>query len=469
MHIGTTIEISEIWTSAGGAYSRRPRLYHALVPGTATTRDPRGAVHSTAVVAASLAAWSVGVYFFYLLAGRLLGPEEYGLAAALQAVVVVVSLPLAALQWSAARTVASAPDDPQVGAVYRHALTVVTATAAGLAAVATLVTAITASQLSLPTGALIATYWSLVPLAPLLLAMGTMQGFHRYGGFAWSFGLTGVLRAPLLLVFLALPWITQVEATMVATGVPLAIGALLGIWLTRALLRGTPRPGRAALKAFWAGMAPTVVGLAGIAVLINVDVIAAKLNIGGEEAGYFGAASIIAKSLMLVPQALITVLLPRVAERRARDEATGSLLAIGVLLIFAAGIVAVVLSIPLEGPITTITFGDAYEPAAQLVLPFFAATTLLGALLILVNHHVARGDNRFSWVVGALAIIQLALLATVGTTAGRIIAIDAVVAAVGLVAHEILYFRTGDSMLRGAAGQARTLMARIRSARRADA
>ena len=256
---------------------------------------------------------------------------------------------------------------------------------------------------------------------------------------------------------------------MVATGVPLAVGAVLGIWLTRALLRGRGRPGPAALRAFWAGMGPTMVGLAGIAVLINVDVIAAKINIGGQEAGYFGAASVIAKSLMLVPQALTTVLLPRVAERRARDEATGSLLAIGVLLIFAAGLVAIVLSIPLEGPITTITFGATYEPAAQLVLPFFAATTLLGALLVLVNHHVARGDNRFSWVVGALAVMQLALLATAGNTAGRIIAIDAFVAAVGLVAHEVLYFRSGDSMLRGAVGEARALMARIRTARKAGA
>ncbi len=413
------------------------------------------------IIAACLGAWSVGVYLFYLLAGRLLGPEEYGLAAALQSVIVVTSLPLTALQWSSARMVASAPSgDPQVAAVYRRAVVLATGASAGLATVATAVTVIAAEASPIPAGALVVTYWSIVPIVPVLLAMGALQGAHRYGGFAWTYGVTGVLRPPFLLGLLALPLLTQVESTMAATGIPAAVGAVVGLWLTRDMLRGRARPSRAAWRAFGSGIGVTAVGLAGIAVLTNVDVIAAKLNIGGREAGYFSAAAIIAKALMLVPTVLITVLLPRVAERRAHGKETGSLLAIGVLLMAVAGVVAVVLAIPLGGPITAITFGSAYDPAASLVLPFFAATTLLGALLILVNHHVARGDNRFSWVIGVLALIQIALLAVWGDSAGRIIAIDAIAAAVGLVAHEAIYFRTDESMLRGTGKQARQVMRR---------
>ena len=49
----------------------------------------RGDVGNSMVVGASIAAWSIGVFVYYLVAGRLLGPDAYGLVAALQSVIVL--------------------------------------------------------------------------------------------------------------------------------------------------------------------------------------------------------------------------------------------------------------------------------------------------------------------------------------------------------------------------------------------
>lgn len=444
---------------------RHAGLYDGPVTGDALTRDARGAAHSTAIVGVCLAAWSIGAYVFYLLAGRLLGPEEYGLVAALQAVIVVLALPAVSLQWSVARIIASAGDGDRsdAGAVYRRAVILGTALSILLAAIATSLTiALGTWAGDIPVGPLIATYWAATPLVPLVLGMGALQGEHRYAGFAWSYGSTGVLRAPFLLLLLAVPIIGNVEATSLATGIPYLIGAALALWLTRAALSSPARPSRRMWRSFTRVLGASVVGLGGIAVLTNVDVVAAKLALGGEEAGYFGAAAIIAKALMLVPQALTVILLPRVAERESRGAATGPLLAAGVAVMACAGGAAMLLAIPLEGPITTITFGSEFAPAATLLVPFLGATTLLGALLILVNHHVARDDHRFVWVVGALAIVQIALLAAFSRSAGAIIAIDAAVAALGLVIHELIYFRTDESMVHGVGLQARRFLAAAR-------
>ncbi len=434
--------------------------------GDSLTRDSRGAVHSTAIVAACLAAWSIGAYVFYLLAGRLLGPEEYGLVAALQAVIVVLALPAVSLQWSIARSIASSDGTSQAdtAATYRRAVVLGSIASVILAAIATAATvALGSANPGIPVGPLVATYWSATPLVPLVLGMGALQGRHRYWGFAWSYGSTGVLRAPFLLLLLAIPLIGGVEATSLATGIPYLIGAAMALWLTRELLTRRARPSREAWRSFARVLGVSAIGLGGIAVLTNVDVVAAKIGIGGDEAGYFGAAAIIAKALMLVPQALTVVLLPRVAEREARGSTTGPLLAAGVAVMFAAGIVAMLLAIPLEGWITTITFGSEFAPAADLLVPFLGATTLLGALLILVNHHIARSDHRFAWVVGGLAVVQVVLLAFFSTSAGAIIAVDATVAAIGLIVHEMLYFRTDESMLRGVARQARAVLNRTRT------
>jgi O-antigen/teichoic acid export membrane protein len=293
--------------------------------------------------------------------------------------------------------------------------------------------------------------------------MGALQGEHRYWGFAGTYGSTGVLRAPFLLLLLAIPIIGSVEATSIATGIPYLLAAVVALWLTRSHLRVSTPPPPVMWRAFTHSLIAAGVGLGGIAVLTNVDVVAAKIGIGGKEAGYFGATAIVAKALMVIPQALTVILLPRVAERESRGNATGPLLAAGVAVMFAAGIAAMLIAIPLADPIITITFGEAYAPAADLVVPFFGATTLLGALLILVNHHVARSDHRFVWVTGGLAIVQIGLLIFFSGTERSIIAVDAVVAALGLVIHELIYFRTDQSMVRGVGREMRMVVTRMRT------
>ncbi len=417
------------------------------------------------IVGTSLAVWSLGAFVFYLIAGRTLGPEAYGLAAALQGVIVLLATPAGSLQWSIARTIASSDEASRADAMaaYRRAVIMLTAAAAVLAVVASAVTAIIDSAAGpIPLWPLIITYFSVVGFVPLFLGEGALQGEHRYTGFAWSYGATGVLRVPLLLLLFMLP-IGLVDATVLAVGLAFALGAVWAVWLTRSSLASRMRPTPTTWRAFSGPLPIVALGLAGIAVLSNIDVVAAKLAIGGGDAGLFGAAAVVAKVLLLVPQALTVVLLPRVAERQASGQRTGSLLAIGVLAIFVSGALAMLLAIPLEEPIMTLAFGPQFAPAASLLVPFFGATTLLGALLILVNHHVARSDHRFIWAVAGLAVLQIGLLVPFSGSSAQIIAVDAVVAALGLIIHEIIYFKTDESMVRGLGAQVTGI---LRAARR---
>lgn len=437
--------------------------YHAAVPPD-EQRTARQDVTSSLTVGASIAAWSVGAFVFYLVAGRALGPEQYGLAAALQSVIVVVAVPVIALQWSAARCIASQGAGGRTAALatYRRGLAWGTGVACVLALIATgVVVGIALTGHDVPLAALILTSVAIVLHVPLLTAEGALQGSHRYVGLAWSYASSGVLRAPLLLLLLLAP-IGNVNATVLAVAIAVGIGAAWAVGLTLPETRGVGRPPPEAWKAFTAPLPAIVVGLGGIAILQNTDVIAAKLSIGGAEAGLFGAAAVLAKGLLVVPQALTIVLLPRVAEQEARARPTGSFLAVGVLVMTVTGIAAMAVAAVIEEPVMSITFGAAFEPAASLLVPFLGATTLLGALLILVNHHVARSDHRFVWVVGGLAVIQIVLLVFFSTSAGLIITIDAAVAALGLVAHEIIYAGSDESILVGAAAQAKALMRRMR-------
>jgi len=437
--------------------------YHVEVPSDQSTRGGND-IRNSLIVGTSIAAWSLGAFAYYLVAGRALGPDAYGLVAALQSVLIVASLPVIALQWSIARVVAGSDADSRASAMatYRRGLIRGSAVAVAVATTATIVTmAIALAGQNVPLAPLIITYFSVAAMVPLLLACGALQGSHRYTGLAWSYASSGVLRAPLLLLLLPIPFLTDVGGAVLSVGIAIAIGAIWAMWLTRRDLAIKARPRPETWRDFLSALPAVMVGLTGIAMLTNIDVVAAKLSIGGEQAGLFGAASVVAKALLVVPQALTLVLLPRVAEREARGQRTGSLLAAGILVMAVSGALAMLICVPLAEPIMRIAFGSEFTAASTLLIPFFGATTLLGALLILVNHHVARSDHRFVWAVGGLAILQVILLIVFASSSTAIIAIDAIVAGVGLVVHEMIYFNTDESMLRGAGAQCATVFRRL--------
>jgi O-antigen/teichoic acid export membrane protein len=410
-------------------------------------------------VLAALVAWNLGNYLFFLAAGRLLGPADFGLAAALLAVTVIVSVPGNALQYGIARSVAAGDRRGAVSsAVYRRAwrLSLVISAATGVAAVAGILVAHAISA-DVPVGPLIVTVAIVLPMGPLFLSLGQLQGEQRYTAYAVTFSLWGVPR-PVLLAVLALAEI-GVYAALGATALALLIAASTGAWLTAPRLRGNDPPAGRDWGTFTASLPAVLVGLTGVAFLTNLDVVAAKLALGAHDAGYYGAEAVLGKAVIVVPQALATVLLPRVAARRAEDADTGRMLALAVVTTVLVGGAVALLCIPLADLVTRIAFGGDYVPGAGLLAPLVAASTLLGLAIVLVAHHSARNDHRFLWAVGGVAVLQVALLALFHDSGGEIVAVNVVSGLAVLAIHEVIHGRSADGIGRG-------LVSLIRSRRR---
>ena len=79
-------------------------------------------------------------------------------------------------------------------------------------------------------------------MVPMLIACGAMQGEHRYVGLAFSYGSSGVLRAPLLLPLLVVPFLSDVDAAVLAVAVAIWIGAIWALCITRVDLRVKKKP-----------------------------------------------------------------------------------------------------------------------------------------------------------------------------------------------------------------------------------
>ena len=430
--------------------SRSPTPAEAAGGGLARLRGRAAAVQGGPAVLAALVAWNLGNYAFFLAAGRYLGPGEFGLAAALLAVTVIVSVPCNALQYGVARSVAAplGAVDGTPSAVYRRAwmLSLRAAPVIGAVAAAAILLA-RALDADVPAGPLLLTVLVVLPMGPLFLSLGQLQGEGRYGPYAVTFALWGVPR-PLFLIPLALLGL-GVYAAVGATALAVAAAATWGAAITLERLRATGAPDPADWSVFVRALPPVVVGLSSVAFLTNLDVVAAKLFLDGTDAGYFGAEAVLGKAVIVVPQAVMIVLLPRIAARRAQGGDTGRQLALAALITLVVGGAVALVCLPLRDLITRIAFGEDYVPGAGLLAPLVMAATLLGLAIVLVTHHTARGDHRFVWAVGGVAILHVALLIVLNGSGGQIVWADIIAGIAVIVIHEVIHGRSPDGLMRG--------------------
>jgi O-antigen/teichoic acid export membrane protein len=388
----------------------------------------------------------VGNYAFFLVAGRTLGPRDYGQVAALLAATLVVAVPAQSLQFATARLVANPPqgDHELAEGIYRRSwrkCVLTTGFAVGLSSLT--IVAIDAAH-SIPVGPLLTTLAIMAPLGFFFLALGQLQGQQRFRAFSTCFALWGLPR-PIVLVPLAALGL-GVYAGLGATGAAVVIAAAAATWLTRH--RPAARaPDRAEWRAFSRPLVPMVVGLSGLGLITNLDVIAAKLAFGAESAGQFAAAATLAKSVFLIPQAASFVLLPRVAARSAVAGDTGMLMAVGLTVTLVAGGIASLVVWSVAEPLLRLTYGAEFTGSSGLLGAYAAASTLIGALIVVINHHLGRGADEFVWAAGALAAVDTVLLFVFHDSQAWIVAIDAVVGVSGLLLHEWMFFGTRHAII----------------------
>jgi O-antigen/teichoic acid export membrane protein len=194
-----------------------------------------------------------------------------------------------------------------------------------------------------------------------------------------------------------------------------------------------------------------IAGLAVIAVLQNIDVIAAKHRFTTNVASAYAATAVAAQVLIWVAMGAGFYLVPEVSRRRAEGEDTR-----GVLL-RALGIVAVC-SLPClliyafaAHPLLTIAFSHKRATAYRSLLPLGAAFTVLAATYLSVQYMLALKRRWFLVVIGAVACLEPVLLLHASRHPAGFAAVVLAVQAVGAVLAFALALRAHENPASAAA------------------
>jgi O-antigen/teichoic acid export membrane protein len=363
------------------------------------------------VLAVAMAVANATNYGFSLVTAFLLGPAAYGALGALLALVLVGSVPGLALQAVVARRTALL-DREGVGAVAipPGVAPLALVNRAGVALAGATVLAGPGLVAFLHLGSGVPVLWLALALAPtplLFAVQGLLQGRERFGALAVVMvaGAAVKLAAGVVLVAAGLG-VSGALAGVAAGGL---LAALAGLYLAReGAGRGAREGAGGGAGDLWREVGGATVGLLGLFLLANLDVLLARHYLEPAASGRYALGAVVAKIAFWAPQFVVTLVFTRlvVSADPRRLLARSALLVAGFGGLLAGGL-AVAVRLGLDVP----ALGQGYEGLGPL-LPLFAALGTGQALVqLLLFEGIATRDRRMGGAVAAALAVEAGLVA----------------------------------------------------------
>jgi O-antigen/teichoic acid export membrane protein len=383
----------------------------------------RSLVSHTVVVALALGIAQVAAYAVSVVSARALGPDGFGVLAALLGLILIGNVLALGIQAVAARRLVGLAPSERAGAgrsMLRDGLI------GGLGVtVATLVVSPLIVWLLRLDGwaALALTALAFIPLTWAGAQYGVAQGRESYRRLAATYAVVGLGRG---VGGVGGALITgSVIGTMAGLTAGTLVGAIVGRLIAAPLVAAAP----VRLVRFFSDSAHASHALLALFVLTNVDVLLARALLDAEQAGVYGVGAVIAKVAFWLPQFVGVIAFPRFADKR-RTRATivslGAVAGIGALVVVGTAI--------LPGLVVALVGGAAYASLVPVAWMFAAigATFALAQALLLTR--LAIDDRRAVIAIwaAAIALVSLATLLLPRTVPG--LATSALLAGLALAA-----------------------------------
>lgn len=366
--------------------------------------------------------------------------DDYGSLAALVSFYLILSVAGQAMQVATARdaVLGQLGSGPALAATLRSwtrtlLLLTLAATVAGVLLREPIARAVGVDQewaaaVGLPAGVL----WLLVSLL-----RGALQGVGDYR----AVGVSLVGEQAVRLVIGAGLAAAGLGVTGAFLGTPLSLLAI-AVWCHAELRRhlGAPDPALPTarrLRDHVTAATTPIAGLVIVALLQNVDVIAAKHRFSTDLASSYSATTVAAKVLVWIAMGAGFYLVPETSRRHAEGQDTRPVLvrALGIVLVCAVPVLAVY---AVAGRLLLeLAFGSDRLLAVDALLPLGVAFTLLAVAYLAIQYLLALRRTAFLAPLAAVAIAEPVLLLTVAPNdpdgfAAVVLAVQALAAGVAL-------------------------------------
>ena len=345
-------------------------------------------------------------FLFHAAISRRLEPASYGGLSALLGILLVLTVPVGALQLAITRRVAarreagSGPGAVVVGPLLADAVVWGVVLSGALALAAPLVR----SFLHLPTmssAVMLAVY--VLPAAIALVPRAVLLGQLRFRLVAG--GLLAGAATRLVLGVVLVERGAGIDGAMAATVLGEVVTAAVLLPALRAVVRGpedvTP------LRVRWGDATGAVLAFTGFWVLTGIDTLLARHYFARSESGIYAAAATGARTAMFFSAAVSIVAFPHFARGEGGPRSRAALVQ-ALVSVTLLGFSVAALTLIAPDAVVGVLFGTAYEGSAAVIGLLALSSATLGIVNVVMYYLLATDQPRpaaWSWAAVAAAVV----------------------------------------------------------------
>jgi len=378
---------------------------------------------ATSLTAVGMMAMNVLVYLFTLAASHLLGPEQFGGVSAFLGILLVANVGSLALQATAARRIAtSSPTNRD--AVAHDVIVSTWHVALGLGVLFTLAAPGFMITLHTPFVAALMVGLTVGPLTMIGGYVGVLQGSQQWRWLAFTFISIGAGRAGFGILGILIG--DSVTSAMVGVFLGALVPAVVGWWGCRHVPHAAVGTHHGVLMEVWHN------GHSFLAffVLTNLDVLIARNQFDHVTAGIYAAGSILTKTCLFLPQFVIIVAFPKMAQDQAQNDQDRAWLK-PLFVVMGLGACAVIGCAALPELAVMFVGGAEYQSLESYAWLFTLEGTVFAVLQMVVYRQIARQAHVavYLWAAASVVAVLGVLVADSNRAlVGLVIAVVAVAA-----------------------------------------
>ena len=378
---------------------------------------------SSSIIFAGTFVVNVLNYVFTLVISRMLGVEAFGEVTALFSLMLIVSVPAAALAMLMTRQTAfyMSHGHDAIRELFLALKKNVYAASIALWVVFLFLVPFFSGFLQIPYTPLFV-FSLLIPITlTSALQSGTLQGLQEFYMLSKQNVLSTVVKLCVAIVLVSLGF--SVIGVMCAVVLASLASWAYGWGATRTLLSKPVTTTDAVAPSISHGslFSTVLITTLLLALLSNTDVLLAKHFLAADVAGQYGALSTLGKILIYGVGAFIGVLLPMVSAAHARGTGEGvKLLVLSLSVILLASLCIYLVFFFFPNTIVHLLFGTRYDGIAPYLALFSIAMACVSLATAFINYFVAIHNTSFLYLLALGIVTEVVLIASNHTSLASI-------------------------------------------------
>ncbi len=336
---------------------------------------------------------SLAGYFFHLVTGKKLGPEDYGLVVSLLAIVYLVGIFLNSMQSTITTKISELIANNQKSMIapslkfflYKNLVWGFIASVGFI-----LLIPIMASSLNT------IDYFAFLALVPLIfasfllpVARGFFQGTQQFGKLSMSYVLEGFSKVLAILILFYFG--RTVSNAVICLGLSYFIPFLIA-------LVSLPKLNMTAKKIPYRFINPITLLLAILTLFYSADLLLVKHFFSAYDAGLYSAMSLYGKVILFSAIPIAMILLPKGTEANVAHKKSSLLIKRAIILISALGLPLIISYFTFPEFIIHLTLGSKYIAASPLLGYYAIGIFLISISYILTFYAISLKQEKKIWL-----------------------------------------------------------------------